>query len=266
MCLRVSGEGARIQLNAIAFTFLCHPALCHSRAKRKPALSLVEGNPDLSEREPLQQRKVKLRIVLLILAAAALAACKTAPSCPPGTKQMGEAPPDGSETWCAKTVNGGGRKEGPFLLHPPHGSKMIEGPSHEGQQSRERTLRQHTRPKHGQPAGLPTRPACCIFLAYSGAPPIGFSICFPGFSTFNARPLVNIHDIFVESSVRGKGIGRMLLERIETKARELNCCRLTLEVREDNQPARTLYRKVGFDRALVGPNKIRMEFWRKPLE
>ena len=114
--------------------------------------------------------------------------------------------------------------------------------------------------------GLRAHPACYIFLAYSGDTPIGFSICFLGFSTFNARPLVNIHDIFVESSVRGKGIGRMLLERIETKARELNCCRLTLEVREDNQPARTLYRKVGFDRALVGPNKIRMEFWRKPLE
>jgi GNAT superfamily N-acetyltransferase len=113
--------------------------------------------------------------------------------------------------------------------------------------------------------GLRAHPACHIFLAYRGETPVGISICFLGFSTFNARPLINIHDIFVDSDVRGKGIGRMLLERIETKARELNCCRLTLEVREDNQPARTLYRKVGFDRALVGPRHIPMEFWRKPL-
>src|SRR5260370_30282946 len=98
MCLRVSGEGARINLNEIAFTFLCHPALGHSKAKRKPALSLVEGNPDLSKREPLQQRKVKLRIVLLILAAAALAACTTAPSSPPETKELAESPPNDSET------------------------------------------------------------------------------------------------------------------------------------------------------------------------
>ena len=113
--------------------------------------------------------------------------------------------------------------------------------------------------------GLRAHPACYIFLAYRDETPIGLSICFLGFSTFKARPLINIHDIFVDASMRGKGIGRMLLERIETKARELNCCRLTLEVREDNQPARHLYRKVGFDRALVGPNKIPMEFWRKPL-
>jgi GNAT superfamily N-acetyltransferase len=114
--------------------------------------------------------------------------------------------------------------------------------------------------------GLRAHPACYIFLAYRNEIPIGLSICFLGFSTFKARPLINIHDIFVDASMRGEGIGRMLLEQIETKARELNCCRLTLEVREDNQPARHLYRKAGFDRALVGPNKIPMEFWRKPLE
>lgn len=113
--------------------------------------------------------------------------------------------------------------------------------------------------------GLRAHPACYVFLAYRGDTPIGLSICFLGFSTFNARTLINVHDMFVDSSERGKGIGRMLLERIETKARELNCCRLTLEVREDNHPARALYRKLGFDRALVGPKNIPMEFWRKPL-
>lgn len=113
--------------------------------------------------------------------------------------------------------------------------------------------------------GLRAHPACYVFLAYRGDTPVGFSICFLGFSTFNARPLINIHDIFVDASVRGKGIGRMLLERIETRARELDCCRLTLEVREDNHVARGLYRKVGFDRAVAGPASIAMEFWRKPL-
>jgi len=114
--------------------------------------------------------------------------------------------------------------------------------------------------------GLRAHPACYVFLAYSDDNPVGVSICFLGFSTFNARPLINIHDIFVASSVRGKRIGRLLLERIETKARELGCCRLTLEVRKDNEVARALYRKVGFDRVLVGPDQIPMEFWRKPLD
>ena len=113
--------------------------------------------------------------------------------------------------------------------------------------------------------GLRAHPACYIFLAYSDNTPVGLSICFLGFSTFNARPLINIHDICVHASLRGKGIGRKLLERIEAKARELKCCRLTLEVREDNHVARGLYRKAGFDRVLVGPKSIPMEFWRKPL-
>ena len=113
--------------------------------------------------------------------------------------------------------------------------------------------------------GLRAHPACYILLAYRDGLPVGFSICFLGFSTFNARPLINIHDIFVNSSVRGMRIGAMLLERIDAKARELNCCRITLEVREDNAVARGLYRKVGFDRVSVGPKRIPMEFWHKLL-
>jgi ribosomal protein S18 acetylase RimI-like enzyme len=113
--------------------------------------------------------------------------------------------------------------------------------------------------------GLRAHPACYTWLAYRDGQPVGFTICFLGFSTFMARPLINIHDIFVDSSVRGAGIGRMLLERIEAKARELNCCRLTLEVREDNRVARGLYRKVGFDRVVVGAERVAMEFWHKPL-
>jgi ribosomal protein S18 acetylase RimI-like enzyme len=113
--------------------------------------------------------------------------------------------------------------------------------------------------------GLRAHPACYVFLAYRDGAPVGFSICFLGFSTFNARPLINIHDIFVDSSARGTGIGAKLLKRIEAKARELNCCRITLEVRKDNLVARGLYRKVGFDQAAFGANRVPMEFWHKPL-
>jgi GNAT superfamily N-acetyltransferase len=113
--------------------------------------------------------------------------------------------------------------------------------------------------------GLRAHPACHVLLAYHEGVAIGFSICFLGFSTFLARPLLNIHDIFVDLSVRGHGIGAMLLKRIEARARELNCCRITLEVREDNRVARGLYRKVGFDRVVVGAERIALEFWHKPL-
>jgi len=113
--------------------------------------------------------------------------------------------------------------------------------------------------------GLRAHPACYVLLAYQAGAPVGFAICFLGFSTFLARPLLNIHDIFVDAALRGAGIGATLLDRIELKARDLNCCRITLEVREDNRVARGLYRKVGFDRVLVGAERVAMEFWHKPL-
>jgi ribosomal protein S18 acetylase RimI-like enzyme len=113
--------------------------------------------------------------------------------------------------------------------------------------------------------GLRAHPACYILIANRDDAPIGFSICFLGFSTFMARPLLNIHDIFVDASARGLGIGAMLLEQIEAKARALNCGRITLEVRKDNRVARALYRKVGFDQVVAGPKRVPMEFWHKPL-
>jgi GNAT superfamily N-acetyltransferase len=111
--------------------------------------------------------------------------------------------------------------------------------------------------------GLRAHPARYVFLAYAGGDPVGFAICFLGFSTFNARPLINIHDLSVLEAMRGKGVGAALLARIEATARALNCSSLTLEVRDDNQPARGLYRKFGFSEATIG--NVRQEFWKKPL-
>ena len=113
--------------------------------------------------------------------------------------------------------------------------------------------------------GLRAHPACYVFFALRGEKPVGFAICFLGFSTFNARPLINLHDIFVHASARGAGIGKLILDRIEAKARSMNGCAITLEVREDNHRARGLYRKFGFARAEVGAQRVPIEFWRTGL-
>jgi ribosomal protein S18 acetylase RimI-like enzyme len=85
-----------------------------------------------------------------------------------------------------------------------------------------------------------------IFLAYDEAKPVGIAVCFLGFSTFSARPLVNIHDLAVLPEHRGRGIGRQLLNAVETKALEMGCCKVTLEVGQDNHLAKGLYRSLGF--------------------
>ena len=80
---------------------------------------------------------------------------------------------------------------------------------------------------------LREHPTTHILIAWQGTDPVGIAVCFRGFSTFNARPLLNIHDLAVLPSCRGLGVGRMLLEAVERKARELGCCKLTLEVLEN---------------------------------
>jgi ribosomal protein S18 acetylase RimI-like enzyme len=117
--------------------------------------------------------------------------------------------------------------------------------------------------RHKLVPGLRAHPACHVFIAYHGNDPVGFAICFLGFSTFNARTLLNIHDISVTPALRGRGVGMAILEKVEAAARELNCCRITLEVREDNHVARGLYRKFGFAQSTIG--NVRQQFWVKPL-
>ena len=85
-----------------------------------------------------------------------------------------------------------------------------------------------------------------VFLAYEGDEPAGLAICFVGFSSFKAKPLVNVHDLAVAPQFRGRGIGRALLEAVAADARQLGCCKVTLEVRADNAKAIGLYRRVGF--------------------
>lgn len=114
-------------------------------------------------------------------------------------------------------------------------------------------------------SGLRQHPTSCVFLAFDDATPVGVAVCFVGFSTFAARPLINIHDLAVLPDYRGQGIGRLLLERVEAKGRELGCCKLTLEVREDNYQAQRLYQNFGFGDMPSEHGAVRNWFLQKRL-
>ena len=75
---------------------------------------------------------------------------------------------------------------------------------------------------------------------------MGVCIGFIGYSTFQAMPLLNIHDLAVLPGYRGRGVGRALLAAAERMASAAGCCKLTLEVLEDNLAARRLYEHFGF--------------------
>lgn len=89
-------------------------------------------------------------------------------------------------------------------------------------------------------------PTARIWLARDGGRAVGVCVGFMGYSTFRAMPLLNIHDLAVLPGERGRGVGRALLAAAEAHARSAGCCRLTLEVQEDNAPALHLYQRFGF--------------------
>jgi GNAT superfamily N-acetyltransferase len=114
--------------------------------------------------------------------------------------------------------------------------------------------------------GLQKHPTTLIFLAFDDVQPIGAAVCFIGFSSFAAKPIINIHDFVVLPTSRGKGIGRRLLEAVEAKARELGCCKLTLEVMDKNHQAVRMYQAAGFERYSLQREAGAAIFMSKPLQ
>jgi ribosomal protein S18 acetylase RimI-like enzyme len=94
--------------------------------------------------------------------------------------------------------------------------------------------------------GLRAQPTTLVLLAYLDGEAVGLATCFWGFSTFAARPLLNVHDLAVLPKCRGQGVGRELLRAIEVRARQRGCAKLTLEVREQNARARGVYESEGY--------------------
>jgi GNAT superfamily N-acetyltransferase len=114
--------------------------------------------------------------------------------------------------------------------------------------------------------GLRAHPTTLILLAYVDGQPVGIATCFLGFSTFYARPILNIHDLAVLPGFRGHGIGRQLLEAVGDEARKRGCCKLTLEVLEGNTVAKRLYEAVGFAQAVYTGSSGGALFYTKALE
>jgi ribosomal protein S18 acetylase RimI-like enzyme len=113
--------------------------------------------------------------------------------------------------------------------------------------------------------GLRSHPTTLVFLAYVDGVAVGIATCFLGFSTFAARPLINIHDLAVLPEHRGRGIGRALLRAVELAARERDCVKVTLEVQENNHRARQLYERAGLAQAVYGDTTGGSLFYSKRL-
>lgn len=112
---------------------------------------------------------------------------------------------------------------------------------------------------------LPRFPGAVNLIAWHEQHAVGLLNAFTGYSTFKGLPLMNVHDIAVVPAWRGKGIGRLLLERLEVVARQANCCKITLEVLSGNTTARLAYERFGFQEYSLDPSMGTAVFMQKWL-
>ena len=70
---------------------------------------------------------------------------------------------------------------------------------------------------------------------------VGFTTYSLQNSTWSENGHCYLEDLFVDTAVRGKGVGRALIEYVKSYAIENNCSRLYWNTDEDNATARKLY-------------------------
>ena len=113
--------------------------------------------------------------------------------------------------------------------------------------------------------GLQNQPHGFSVIASVDGAPAALANCFWGFSTFAAKPLVNIHDLIVDPAFRGKGAAKAMFAEIERIAASKGACKVTLEVLTGNTPAKALYASLGYGDYALDPEQGTALFWQKRL-
>lgn len=84
-----------------------------------------------------------------------------------------------------------------------------------------------------------------ILLAEMDGKIVGQAIFFKNFSTFLGKSGIYLEDLFVQPQMRGRGVGKALLERIIAIAKERQYGRVEWSVLDWNKSAIDFYEKLG---------------------
>ena len=90
----------------------------------------------------------------------------------------------------------------------------------------------------------PDPPFSCL-LAEANGRVVGFALYFHNYSTWRGRRGVYLEDLFVESAVRGQGVGRALLSALARIAVDRGCARMEWSVLDWNEPSIRFYESLG---------------------
>lgn len=89
------------------------------------------------------------------------------------------------------------------------------------------------------------RRAAEVIIGYYDQEPVAFALFFHNFSTFLGKPGIYLEDLYVKPDMRGRGLGKAMLEHLAALAVERDCGRLEWWVLDWNESAIRFYRSLG---------------------
>jgi L-amino acid N-acyltransferase YncA len=98
--------------------------------------------------------------------------------------------------------------------------------------------------EHFTESGFGSNPVWWAFCAEENGIVQGFALYYIRYSTWKGQAMY-LEDILVTESMRGKGMGKLLFDRLIVEAKEKGFRRMVWQVLEWNEPAINFYKKYG---------------------
>ena len=95
-------------------------------------------------------------------------------------------------------------------------------------------------------SGFGTQPVWWAFVAEVDERVVGFALYYIRYSTWKGQAMY-LEDILITNEMRGKGIGKLLFDRLIEEARDKKFNRIIWQVLDWNEPAINFYKKYNAD-------------------
>jgi GNAT superfamily N-acetyltransferase len=99
---------------------------------------------------------------------------------------------------------------------------------------------------HFTESGFGKKPVWWAFVAEVDEKIVGFALYYIRYSTWKGQAMY-LEDILITNEMRGKGIGKLLFDRLIEEARDKKFNRIIWQVLDWNEPAINFYKKYNAD-------------------